>query len=120
MDAITFIAEQRIEQAIEEGLFDNLPGMGKPLILEDLSTLSPELRMAYTLLKNGGYIDKTPDPDTCVTTRDLLEQCPDEGCVYGKMQKLHVMMNRVRRAQGEGNVPEERDTPYARKLLERL
>lgn len=57
MDAIAFIAESRILEAQEKGAFDNLPGMGKPLDLSDEANVPQELKMAYTLLKNAGYIE---------------------------------------------------------------
>src|SRR6266540_3378743 len=38
------IAEQRILEAQRKGEFDNLPGKGKPLELEDLSWVPEELR----------------------------------------------------------------------------
>ena len=44
MDPIAFVAERKIEEAIEQGLFENLPGMGRPLDVEDISHLPPELR----------------------------------------------------------------------------
>ena len=127
MDAIAFIAEKRIEQAIEDGVFDNLPGMGKPLVLEDLSALPPELRMAYTVLKNSGYIEKKPEPGKCVTTAELLENCPEERQTYGKIVKLQVMLRRVCHARGktpDSGVPQE-DIPtsksaYGNKLVARL
>lgn len=128
MDAIAFVAERKIEQAIEDGEFDNLPGAGKPLDVEDVSHLPPELRMAYTILKNGGYIEKLPEAGKLVNTRELLENCPEEGLAYGKMQKLKVMLSRVRRAQG-GQFPETPstptgpdavDAPYLEKLVTRV
>ena len=56
MDAISIIAEQRIREACERGAFDSLPGAGKPLELEDDSHIPEDLRMAYKLLKNAGYV----------------------------------------------------------------
>ena len=47
------IAEQRILEAQREGAFDNLPGMGKPLELEDLSWVPEDLRIGYHVLKNA-------------------------------------------------------------------
>jgi len=47
------IAEQRIREAQEAGAFDNLPGKGKPLALEDVSSVPEELRMAYHILRNA-------------------------------------------------------------------
>ena len=49
------LADARIEEAMERGDFDNLPGTGKPLILEDLSNIPEDYRMAYKILKNSGF-----------------------------------------------------------------
>lgn len=51
---IASLAERRIAEAREAGAFDNLPGYGKPLTLEDDSHIPPELRMSYRILKNAG------------------------------------------------------------------
>lgn len=48
---IASLAERRIAEAREAGAFDNLPGYGKPLTLEDDSHIPPELRMSYRILK---------------------------------------------------------------------
>lgn len=125
LNAIAFVAERKIEEAMQEGAFDHLPGMGKPLELDDLSHLPPDMRMAYTLLKNAGYIDQTPEPDNIVSMRELLSAVPDEGRVYGKMQRLKVMMARVRRVEAL-HLPERKagvgpeDLPYLEKLVERV
>ena len=47
------IAEQRILEAQRDGAFDNLPGKGKPLELEDLSWVPEDLRIGYHVLKNA-------------------------------------------------------------------
>lgn len=47
--------EEIIRQAMQEGKFDNLPGKGKPLHLEDNSHQDPEWRVAHHMLKSGGY-----------------------------------------------------------------
>ena len=49
--AIQIIAENRIREAQQNGEFDNLPGMGKPLEFEDDSNIPEDLRMAYKILK---------------------------------------------------------------------
>ena len=46
-DILSKIAEQKIREAQERGEFDDLPGKGKPLDLEDLSGVPEEMRMAY-------------------------------------------------------------------------
>ncbi|WP_409308633.1 DUF1992 domain-containing protein [Pectobacterium sp. B1J-3] len=50
------LVERHIAQAQKEGVFDNLPGTGCPLDLDDDSTVPSELRVAYRLLKNAGCL----------------------------------------------------------------
>ena len=56
MNLLEWLAEQRLEQAAREGAFDDLPGSGKPLDLEDHALVPAELRMGYRLLKNTGFL----------------------------------------------------------------
>jgi DnaJ family protein C protein 28 len=49
------LVEQRIQEAMAAGAFDNLPGAGKPLNLKRNPYLDPSLELAYGLLKNNGY-----------------------------------------------------------------
>ena len=56
MDALARMAESKIRSAIARGEFDDLPGHGKPLQLEDLSRVPAELRMGYKLLRTAGCL----------------------------------------------------------------
>ena len=56
MDPLDQIIERRIAEAQARGDFDNLPGAGQPLALDDDSFVPPELRAAYRLLRNAGYV----------------------------------------------------------------
>jgi hypothetical protein len=56
MDAFYRIAERRIIEAIQNGDFDNLENMGKPIHFEDETWIPEYLRMAYKFLKNAGCI----------------------------------------------------------------
>ena len=56
MGWIERIAEERIRAAQDEGLFDNLPGKGQPLQLEDDSAVPEELRLTFKILRNAGYL----------------------------------------------------------------
>jgi hypothetical protein len=56
MGWIERIAEERIRAAHDSGLFDDLPGRGKPLQLDDDSAVPEELRLTYKILKNAGYL----------------------------------------------------------------
>ena len=47
--------EELIRQAIEAGKFDDLPGKGQPLKLDENPFEDPEWRMAYQVLRSGGF-----------------------------------------------------------------
>ena len=49
--------EEKIKKAVDNGDFNDLPGMGKPLdFRDDLPGLSSELKLGFKVLKNAGYI----------------------------------------------------------------
>jgi hypothetical protein len=50
------IAEARITEAIDRGEFEDLAGAGRPLELEDLSHVPPDLRLAYKVLRNAQVV----------------------------------------------------------------
>jgi hypothetical protein len=56
VDFLHRLVEERIEKAQQEGAFDNLPGKGKPLKLDDDSSIPEELRLTYKILKNSGCL----------------------------------------------------------------
>ena len=56
MNLIDQIAEQKIMDALLKGDLDNLAGQGQPLHLDDDSFVPEELRVAYRLLKNSGFL----------------------------------------------------------------
>ncbi len=55
MEAVAWIAEQKIREAQIAGELDNIPGMGKPLRLDDESRHS-EYWLANKILKNAGLL----------------------------------------------------------------
>lgn len=52
------MAERHIQDALQKGELSGLPGEGKPLMLDDDSQVPVELRSAYRLLKNSGYLPR--------------------------------------------------------------
>jgi len=50
------LAEARIEEALAAGAFDELPGAGRPLELDDDLFVPEELRAAYRILKRAGFV----------------------------------------------------------------
>ena len=114
------IAERRIKEAIEDGLLDNLPGAGKPLALGDDSHLPEDLRLAYKILKNAGFVP----PEIALRkeiarTEDLLEGMEDTKAKYRQIKKLNaliMLLNMKRKTK----VSLEKDQHYERKLVERF
>ncbi|PFA17481.1 DUF1992 domain-containing protein [Bacillus cereus] len=79
MDVFLSIAEERIRQAINKGDLDDIPGKGKPLQLEDLSMVPPDLRMSYKILKNARMIPVEMElQKDILKIEDLIVCCYDE------------------------------------------
>lgn len=96
MDAIAGIAEERIREAMNRGEFDNLPGAGKPLSLEDDSLVPPELRVAYKVLKNAGCIPPELElRKEIITLKSLLAAIEDDGERRRKARELDAKLLRL-------------------------
>ena len=50
------IIERKIAQAQRAGAFDDLPGAGKPLAFDDYRLVPEDVRMAYRILRNAGFV----------------------------------------------------------------
>lgn len=73
------MAEERLREAIREGEFDELPGRGEPLELEDLSRVREDLRAGYMLLKSAGCLPEEMEVrKELVRLSDLLDACRDD------------------------------------------
>ncbi|MEA9393301.1 DUF1992 domain-containing protein [Acerihabitans sp. TG2] len=76
-------AERHIQQAQQRGEFENLPGYGKPLTLDDDSAVPEDLRVGYRLLKNAGYIPaELQDRKDALQLADLLQGVTEEDRQY--------------------------------------
>ena len=47
--------EEQLRKAVESGAFDDLPGKGKPLSLDENPFVDPSWRLAWHLLKSNGF-----------------------------------------------------------------
>ncbi len=120
MDFFERIAENRIQEAIEAGVFDDLRGKGQPLRLEDESQIPPELRMAYKILKNADCLP--PELEVrkeIVTLQDLVADLEDEAEKLKQMRRLNFLIMKLgmMRPVSAQIVEHELYTP---KILERL
>src|SRR6202012_5368796 len=56
MKLLDALVEQRIAAAAARGEFDDLPGAGAPLALEDDALVPEEVRVANRIVKNAGFV----------------------------------------------------------------
>ena len=118
------LAEQRIAEARERGELDNLPGAGRPLVLDDDSMVPEHLRMAYRLLKNTGYAPPELLTRGEITdVEDLLRKLPVEERearerARRRLELLHLRLSHQSRRR-EGPLW-SRDPVYAARILDRL
>ena len=86
------IAERRIREAQERGEFDDLPGAGVPLALDDDALVPEDLRAAYRVLRNAGFLP--PELEASREIREiaqLLQQVAGEeerARLYSRIQFL--------------------------------
>jgi len=92
MDILATIAERKISEAMARGDFDDLPGRGKPLALEDdLVCVPAELRMAYKILKNAGFVPQEVElRREIMSLRQLVDTLDDDEERRKKRQELDV------------------------------
>lgn len=90
------LAEERIKKAQEEGAFDNLPGRGKPLCLDDDAHVPEDLRMAWRVLKNADCLPPELLAQREIhTARELLADLTDEAERYAQMQRLNLLVTKL-------------------------
>ena len=119
MNLLDQIAETRIQEAIERGELRDLPGEGKPLQLDDDSAIPEELRVAYRILKNAGFLP--PELQLRKEVREaeqLLQQLPEgeHSRARARLKLLQLRLAASRR-QPINLLLEDR---YRQRLLEQL
>ena len=114
------IVEQRIKEALEKGEFDNLPGQGEPLSLEDDSRVPEDLRLAYKVLKNADCLP--PELELKKEIRqmeDMLENIPDEKEKYRQIKKINYKIMKLNMMGHKSPLLEEKEI-YYKKLFEKF
>jgi hypothetical protein len=120
MFAFTWIAERKIEEAMRRGEFENLEGQGRKIEYEDDSMVPADLRMAYKILKNAGYLPpELLEEKEIITAAELLAAATDEQERYRQMQKLNLLVSKAN-ARRRQPVNLEKDAAYYQKVVERI
>ncbi|MGD8429097.1 MAG: DUF1992 domain-containing protein [Ectothiorhodospiraceae bacterium] len=114
------LAESRIREAMERGDFDDLPGKGTRLELDDDPMMPEELRMAYRVLKNANCL-----PPELVQRREigrleeLLANVDDPRSREAESARRRLLALRTQTERGRG-APLWLDPAYQRRLMARF
>lgn len=121
VDVIRRIAEQRIQEAMERGEFDRLPGAGRPLRLDDDTGVPPELRMVYRVLKNAGFVppELALIRDIGVAKRRLQAASAPASERRDAWRRLEALKLRLETVRGRPLSPALEEV-YCRRLVDRL
>jgi hypothetical protein len=120
MEFFSRLAENRIQEAMRAGEFDNLEGRGQPLNLGDDSHIPSELRMAYKILKNADCLP--PElvlRQEVINLQDLVAALPDESEKLKQMRRLNFLVMKLNMMRPISAQLLENDL-YTPKVLERL
>lgn len=114
------IVERKIRDAQEKGTFDNLPGSGKPLSLDEDKHVPEDLRLAHKILKNAGYLPPEIQLKKEIQSiEDLLAGTEDAAQKHKLQKKLNFLTIKLN-ASGSTRkcfaVPET----YAEKVMDKL
>ena len=114
------VVEERIREAQKNGAFDNLPGQGKPLQLEDQSLVPEDLRMAYHILKNAHVLPPEAEVQKEIhTLQDLLKYVEEEGerrALLKEIEWKFIRLDLLRRRSFSWQTSRF----YGKKLVQRL
>ena len=120
MDSIAFIAEQKIAEAMRERDLNSPKWKNKPLPLEDDRFVPDDLKMAYKILKNSGYLPpEIEERKEVKRLEDLIAKTEDEHERLKQMKKLNVLLMKIdAKRPFSSNISRQND--YYRKVVERI
>lgn len=112
------LVEKHIAEAQAQGVFDDLPGAGQPLKLDDDAMVPEELRAAYRILKNSGYVP--PEVEALRDLREIeymIERAEDDTERSALLGKFNALLTRAGAMRGRHFAV---DHDYFQKVAEKL
>lgn len=118
---IQTIAERKIQQAMTEGTLPDLSHWkDKPLPPDDMANVPVDLRMAYRLLKNAGYVPEEIAVQKEITRiEELLATCTDEREKVRQLKKIGCLKTKLECRMGR-TIQLGEEGPYYNKVVDRL
>ena len=119
MQTLDSLVERRIREAQERGEFDDLPGSGAPLELDDDPLVPEDLRVPYRLLKNSGFIPPELAGYREIRELEQLIQAADcEGERADLLARLNFLLTRTAAGKRRGHLQVGED--YFERIAARL
>ena len=119
-EAFDKIAEKKIREAMDNGEFDDLPGKGKPLQLEDDRHLPQDIRLAHKILKNADCLPPELElRKEIFTIEELLDGVRDTKEKYKQIKKLNYLIMKLNMSR-RSSLDLEKNQVYYEKLVEKM
>ncbi|MGD0883998.1 MAG: DnaJ family domain-containing protein [Thermodesulfovibrionales bacterium] len=100
MEITAKIADERIREAMERGELDNLRGAGKHLTFEDETWMAEDLRLAYRILRNSGYIPAEIETrKDILSLKDLIGTIDDDREKLKKLREINLLSLKLNMAR---------------------
>ena len=91
------LAERKISEALARGELDDLPGAGRPLELDDDALVPEDLRAAYRILRNAGFVPPEVEVLRSIAQlEDLINSQDLDAAARSKaLRKLALLRTRI-------------------------
>ena len=120
MSILAFLAEQKISQAMANSDLNSPNWKNKPLPLDDEHWIPDDLKMAYKILKNAGFVPPEIEVRKEIgRLEQLIATTEDEHLRIKQMQKLNVLMMKIESSRGRPvNIADQDE--YYRQIVENI
>ncbi len=120
MESLARIAEQRILEAMKTRKLTSEKWKNKPLPLDDDRHIPDDLKMAYKILKNSGYLPpEIEEKKEVQRLEELIAATEDEHERLRQMKKLNVLLMKIDAKRSKpSNIAQQDD--YYRRVVERV
>ena len=120
LSAIHIIAERRIEEAVRKGKLDVPEWRNRPLPMNDDHFVPSDLKMAYKILKNSGYLPPEIElRKEIAKLEDLIAASEDEHTRVKQIKKLNFMTMKLDNLRDRPSTIAN-NSDYHRRVTEKL
>ena len=105
---------------MDNGEFDNLPGKGKPLQLEDDRHIPQDIRLAHKILKNADCLPPELElRKEIFTIEEMLDAVRDTKEKYRQIKKLNYLIMKLNMSR-RASMDLEKHQLYYDRLVEKM